>query len=55
MTGFYRAHSISSPCFYKWRTKFGGMGTSGGKLMKELEAENRRLQKMVAAERLKPE
>jgi putative transposase len=50
-----RENGMSSPSFYKWRAKFGGMDTSMIKRMKELEDENRRLKKMYAEERLKAE
>lgn len=50
-----REHGISSATFYKWRAKFGGMDASLMKRMKELEAENKRLKKMYAEERLKAE
>ena len=50
-----REHGMSSASFYKWRAKFGGMDASMVKRMKELEAENRRLKKMYAEERLKSE
>lgn len=50
-----REHGMSSATFYKWRAKFGGMDASLMKRMKELEAENRRLKKMYAEERLKAE
>jgi putative transposase len=50
-----REHGISSATFYKWRSKYGGMDTSMISRMKELEAENARLKKMYAEERLKAE
>lgn len=50
-----REHGMSSATFYKWRSKFGGMDVSLMKRMKELEAENRRLKKMYAEERIKAE
>ena len=50
-----RELGISSPTFYKWRSQFGGMGTSMMARMKELEIENTRLKKMYAEERLKAE
>lgn len=50
-----REHSISSASFYKWRARFGGMDASLMKRMKELEAENTRLKKMYAEEKLKAE
>lgn len=50
-----REHGMSSATFYKWRAKYGGMDASLMKRMKELEAENKRLKKMYAEERLKSE
>ena len=50
-----REHGMSSAAFYKWRAKYGGMDTSLMARLKELEAENRRLKKMYAEERLKAE
>ena len=44
---------MSSATFYKWRAKYGGMDTSMITRLKELEAENSRLKKMYADERLK--
>lgn len=50
-----------SPCaaalltFYKWRAKYGGIDTSLMARLKELEAENTRLEKMYVEERLKAE
>ncbi len=50
-----REHGMSSATFYKWRAKFGGMDASLMARLKELEAENTRLKKMYAEERLKAE
>jgi len=50
-----RELGISTPTFYKWRARFGGMDTSMMARMKELEIENARLKKMYAEERLKAE
>ncbi len=44
---------MSSATFYKWRAKYGGMDVGLMSRMKELEAENARLKKMYAEERLK--
>ncbi len=44
---------ISSATFYKWRARYGGMNTSMMARMKELKAENSRLKKMYAEDRLK--
>ena len=43
-----RQHSISSPTFYKWKAKYGGLGVSELKHLKELEAENSKLKRMYA-------
>ena len=50
-----RKHGMSDASFYNWRAKYGGMDVSMMKRMKELEAENWRLKKMYAEERLKAE
>lgn len=50
-----RELGVSSATFYKWRAKFGGMDVSMIARLKELEAENSRLKKMYAEERLKAE
>ena len=51
----WREHGMSSATFYKWRVKYGGMDASMMSRLKELEAENQRLKKMYAEERLKAE
>ena len=48
-----REHGISTALFYRWRAKYGGMDISMMSRMKEPEAENARLKKMYAEERLK--
>jgi len=50
-----RKYGMSSASFYKWRAKYGGMDVSMMKRLKELEAENARLKKMYAEERLMSE
>ena len=50
-----REHGISNATFYKWRAKYGGMDVSMMSRLKVLEAENSRLKKMYAEERLKAE
>ena len=50
-----REHGMSNATFYKWRAKFGGMDASLMARLKELEAENAKLKKMYAEERLKAE
>lgn len=43
-----RNNSISSPTFYKWKAKYGGLGVSELKRLRELESENARLKHMYA-------
>ena len=50
-----REHGCSTAMIYQWRCKFGGMDASLMKRMKELVAENARLKKMYADERIKAE
>lgn len=50
-----REIGISTATFYKWKAKYGGMDASMITRLKELEAENTRLKKMYAEERLKAE
>ena len=50
-----RKLGISEQTFYKWKSKFGGMDVPMIARLKELEAENSRLKKMYAEERLKAE
>ena len=42
-----REHGMANSTFYKWRSKYGGMDTSLLTRMKELEAENRQLNKCM--------
>lgn len=39
---------VSDATYYKWRKEYGGMGISQAKRLKELEAENARLKRVVA-------
>ena len=43
-----RREGFSSATFYKWRAKFGGMEASDAKRLRELEAENAKLKRIVA-------
>ena len=43
-----RRHGISEATFYNWKSRYGGMSVSEAKRLKALEAENRRLKKLVA-------
>ncbi|WIO73920.1 IS3 family transposase [Porticoccaceae bacterium LTM1] len=50
-----REHGVSTALIYQWRSKYGGMDAALMKRLKELEAENARLKKMYAEERIKAE
>lgn len=50
-----REHGIGNSTFYKWRAKYGGMDASMIKEIKDLRAENARLKRMYAEEKLKAE
>lgn len=43
-----RKIGISEQTFYRWKKKYGGLGTSELRRLKQLEEENRRLKKLVA-------
>ena len=43
-----RNHGISSGTYYNWKTKYGGMGLSHLKKLKDLESENSKLKRMYA-------
>ena len=43
-----RKHGISQPTFYAWKAKFGSMSVSDAKRLRQLEAENTRLKKLLA-------
>ena len=50
-----QALEISEQTFHRWRNQYGGMKAEEAKRLKELEAENARLKKMYAEERIKAE
>lgn len=43
-----RKHGISEATFYNWKAKYGGMTVSEVRRLRELEAENSRLKKLLA-------
>ncbi len=43
-----RRHGISDATFYNWKAKFGGMDVSDAKRLKQLEAENAKLKRLLA-------
>ncbi len=42
-----RQHGFSEASYYLWRSKFGGMSVPDPKRLKDLEAENTRLKKLL--------
>ncbi len=47
-----RQNGISDATFYNWRSKFGGMSVSEAARLRQLEAENASLKKIVADQAL---
>jgi len=47
-----RQYGVSEQTMYRWRNKYGDMGASEVKRLRELEAENRRLKEIVAQQAL---
>lgn len=47
-----RAHGISQPTFYGWKSKFSGLEVSQVKRIKELESELSQYKKIVAEQTL---
>ena len=47
-----RRHGISQQTIYRWKQQYGGMQTSELRRLKQLEAENARLKKLVADQAL---
>ena len=43
-----RKMRIAEQTFYRWKRKYGGLGVSELRRLKQLEEENRRLKRMVA-------
>lgn len=43
-----RKFGISEATFYNWKKKFGGLGVSELRRLRQLEDENRRLKRLVA-------
>ena len=50
-----RRHGFSEASYYLWRSKFAGMTVSDAKRLKELNAENVRLKKLLAESLLENE
>ena len=47
-----RKHNVSEQSLYRWKAKYGGMGVSEVKRLRELERENAELKKIVAEQAL---
>ena len=43
-----KAHGVSEQTLYTWRQRFGGMGSSDVKRLRQLEQENARLRKLLS-------
>jgi len=43
-----RRHGITRACFYRWKSKFGGLELSEAKRLRQLEEENQQLKHIVA-------
>lgn len=43
-----RQHGFSDASFYNWRAKFGGMAVPDARRLRDLEAENAQLKKLLA-------
>ena len=43
-----RKMGISQATFFRWKAKFGGLGVSDARRLRQLEAENAKLKRVVA-------
>ena len=43
-----RRHGISEPTFYNWKAKYAGVTVSEARRLRELEAENGKLKRLLA-------
>jgi putative transposase len=48
VTELCRKHGVSSPTFYKWKAKYGGLDVSEARRLRALEAENAKFKRMLA-------
>ena len=48
VTELCRKPGVSSPTFYKWKAKYGGLEVSEARRLKALEDENAKLKRMLA-------
>jgi len=47
-----REHNISQNTFYAWKSKYGGLSVSEAQRLRQLEAENAKLKRIVAEQAL---
>jgi putative transposase len=47
-----KKHNITEQTFFRWRNRFGGMDVPDARRLKDLEAENAKLKRMVAEQLL---
>ncbi len=47
-----RKHGIAEQTFYRWKSKYGGMDVADARRLKQLEAENGKLKRMLAEQLL---
>ncbi len=47
-----REHGISEQTFYRWKSKYGGLDVNEARRLKELEAENSKLKRLLADKEL---
>jgi putative transposase len=47
-----RKYGVADPTVYRWRQKYGGLDTSELQRLRQLEAENSRLKRIVAQQAL---
>ena len=43
-----RRHGISPATFYNWKARFGGMGVSEARRLRQMDEENRKLKQLLA-------
>ncbi|MBV9851284.1 MAG: transposase, partial [Armatimonadetes bacterium] len=48
ITALCKEHGIAENTFYRWRRRFGGLDVPQARRLKELEAENARLKRLLA-------
>jgi putative transposase len=48
MADIVRKHNVSEQSIYRWKSRFGGMDIGDVRKLKQLEAENAKLKKLLA-------